>query len=145
VYTLATTMTSLLRILASIAIFFNLSRGVEGVQLNGYDYIVVGSGPGGGPLAARLGLAGNKVLVIEAGGDIAPTDWNISVPYFNSKASEDPQISWDFYVRSVNSLPVWPLIRIGQPLPNRSRECEGSEIPLPVSQWHLGTRARSTC
>jgi choline dehydrogenase len=93
-------MTSLLRILASIAIFFNLSRGVEGVQLNGYDYIVVGSGPGGGPLAARLGLAGNKVLVIEAGGDIAPTDWNISVPYFNSKASEDPQISWDFYVRS---------------------------------------------
>ena len=126
-------MTSLLRILASIAIFFNLSRSVEGVELNGYDYIVVGSGPGGGPLAARLGLAGNNVLVIEAGGDIAPTDWNISVPYFNSKASEDPQISWDFYVRSVTSLPVLTLISVGQPLPNRSRECEGSEIPLPVS------------
>jgi hypothetical protein len=138
-------MTSLLRVLASIAIFFNLSRGVEGVQLNGYDYIVVGSGPGGGPLAARLGLAGNKVLVIEAGGDIAPTDWNISVPYFNSKASEDPQISWDFYVRSVSSLPVLPLIRIGQPLPNRGRECDGSEIPLSVSKWHLSTRAGSTC
>lgn len=99
-------MTGLLRILASIAIFFNLSRNVEGVRLNGYDYIVVGSGPGGGPLAARLGLAGNKVLVIEAGGDIAPTDWNISVPYFNSKASEDPQISWDFYVRPDNRLSI---------------------------------------
>jgi choline dehydrogenase-like flavoprotein len=118
---------------------------VEGVQLNGYDYIVVGSGAGGGPLAARLGLAGNKVLVIEAGGDIAPTDWNISVPYFNSKASEDPQISWDFYVRSDNLLLVLPLIRIGQPLSNRSRECEGSKIPLPVSEWHLGPRTGPTC
>ncbi len=138
-------MTRLLRILASIAIFFNLSRSVEGVQLNGYDYIVVGSGAGGGPLAARLGLAGNKVLVIEAGGDIAPTDWNISVPYVNSKASEDPQISWDFYVRSDNLLLILPLIRIGQPLPNRSRECEGSKIPLPVSEWHLGPRTGPTC
>lgn len=26
-----------------------------------YDYIVVGSGPGGSPLAARLALAGEKV------------------------------------------------------------------------------------
>ncbi len=138
-------MTNLLRILASVAILCNLSRSVEGVQLNGYDYIIVGSGPGGGPLAARLGLAGNKVLVIEAGGDIAPTDWNISVPYFNSKASEDPQISWDFYVRPDNSLPVLPLIRTGQPLPNRSRECEGPKIPLSVSEWHLGPRTRATC
>ena len=67
-----------------------------------YDYIVVGSGPGGAPLAARLGLAGNKVLVIEAGSDATTSDWNITVPFFNAKASEDPRINWAFYVCSAD-------------------------------------------
>jgi NAD(P)-binding Rossmann-like domain len=105
-------MTSLRLFWVSTAIFAVLSQGVQAIDrrgnnstpyLVGYDYIVVGSGPGGAPLAARLGLAGYKVLVIEAGSDVAPSDWNISVPLFNSKASEDPLISWDFYVRSTHS------------------------------------------
>lgn len=33
------------------------------------DYIIVGAGPGGGPLAARLAEAGMNVLVLEAGED----------------------------------------------------------------------------
>lgn len=34
-----------------------------------YEYIVVGSGAGGGPLACRLAMAGHKTLLIEAGDD----------------------------------------------------------------------------
>ena len=34
-----------------------------------FDYIIVGSGPGGGPMACRLALADKRVLLIEAGGD----------------------------------------------------------------------------
>lgn len=66
--------------------------------LDDYDYIVVGSGPGGAPLAARLGLAGYKVLVIEAGRDEAADNINVTVPLFNAKASEDERLLWAFYV-----------------------------------------------
>lgn len=34
-----------------------------------FDYIVVGSGAGGGPLASRLARAGNSVLLFESGDD----------------------------------------------------------------------------
>lgn len=34
-----------------------------------YEYIVVGSGPGGSPLASNLARAGHSVLLIEAGDD----------------------------------------------------------------------------
>jgi choline dehydrogenase len=69
-----------------------------------YEYIVVGSGAGGGPVAARLAEAGHTVLVLEAGGDPLqvsnprlPEDY--SVPAFHAFASENPAIKWDFFVR----------------------------------------------
>lgn len=63
-----------------------------------FDYVVVGSGAGGGTVAVRLAEAGFRVLVVEAGP--AKTDSDVySVPAFHLFASSDPEMSWDFYVR----------------------------------------------
>ncbi|HJW30945.1 MAG TPA: hypothetical protein VJ508_17060, partial [Saprospiraceae bacterium] len=62
-----------------------------------YEYIIVGSGAGGGPLAANLARKGHSVLLLEAGGD--DEDDNYRVPLFHVLASEDPVLRWDFFVR----------------------------------------------
>ncbi|KAH7410840.1 choline dehydrogenase [Cadophora sp. MPI-SDFR-AT-0126] len=63
-----------------------------------YDYIVVGSGAGGGPLAARLAVGGAKVLLMEAGDDQGAS-LQQSIPAFFPAASEYAPMSWDFFVR----------------------------------------------
>ncbi|MFD7164465.1 GMC family oxidoreductase [Streptomyces violascens] len=62
-----------------------------------YDYIVVGAGAGGGPLAANLAEAGMKVLLIDAGGE--HENDNYLVPAFHGDASEDPVQCWNYFVR----------------------------------------------
>jgi choline dehydrogenase len=62
-----------------------------------YDYVVVGSGAGGGPVAANLAEAGHRVLLLEAGLDQEDDDYR--VPAFHGRASEHPGMSWPFYVR----------------------------------------------
>src|SRR4051794_34126640 len=70
---------------------------------DGYDYIVVGSGAGGGTVAARLAEAGMTVLLLEAGDDPgSPQDSEVSnqvrVPAFHPFASENPAMAWNFFV-----------------------------------------------
>lgn len=63
-----------------------------------YEYIVVGAGPGGGPLAARLALAGHRTLLIDAGDDDGALE-QYQVPLMYSFAPEVPQMNWNFYIR----------------------------------------------
>ena len=62
-----------------------------------YDYAIVGSGAGGGPLAGNLAKAGQKVLLLEAGSDYE--DYNYQVPAFHALATEDENLRWDYFVR----------------------------------------------
>lgn len=81
-----------------------------------FEYIIVGSGAGGGTLAARLAEAGATVLLIEAGGDPRtlkggdpaypgenrlPDDYD--VPVMHPFASENTAMRWDFFVRHYSS------------------------------------------
>ncbi|KAF2143119.1 GMC oxidoreductase [Aplosporella prunicola CBS 121167] len=82
--------------------FFGLAASsallAKAVHLTGYEYVVVGSGAGGGPLAARLALAGHKTLLIEAGDDQGAND-NYTIPAYSLRSSEDEHMAWNFFVR----------------------------------------------
>ena len=74
------------------------------VPARAFEYIVVGSGAGGGTLAARLAEAGRSVLLLEAGGDPLATAGarlpeDYQVPAFHGFAAENPLMKWDFFVR----------------------------------------------
>jgi choline dehydrogenase len=81
------------------------------------EYVVVGSGAGGGTLAARLAEGGHRVLLLEAGGDPRqlaggdaahpgdnrlPDDYD--VPVFHAISTENEAMKWDFFVRHFANL-----------------------------------------
>lgn len=69
-------------------------------ERNKYDFIVIGSGPGGGPLAVRLVQAGYTVLLLEAGDD---KEGNFSrIPAAHGRAVDDPLLSWNYFVSRYN-------------------------------------------
>jgi choline dehydrogenase len=62
-----------------------------------YDYIVVGSGAGGGPVACNLARAHHSVLLLEAGDDSEGLTYQ--VPVLHGQATEDPTLRWDYFVQ----------------------------------------------
>jgi choline dehydrogenase len=77
----------LTRSLAALLSFSYLST--TAVAADEYDYIVVGSGPGGGPLASNLARANYSVLLIEAGDQSTQ----------GASGQYPPQITWDFFIK----------------------------------------------
>ena len=83
-------------------------------QNTDYEYVVVGSGPGGGTVAANLARAGHSVFLIEAGEDhgdsllqqipslyaeLPTTASRILIFIYSADPSaEDPTLSWEFFV-----------------------------------------------
>jgi choline dehydrogenase len=68
-----------------------------------FDYVIVGSGAGGGPLAANLARNGFNVLLMEAGGDPCSDDETgrlmYEVPIFHGASTEYKPCTWNYYVR----------------------------------------------
>lgn len=70
-----------------------------------FEFIIVGSGAGGGPLACNLAKRHYQVLLIEAGNapeeppktGKAPHVWE--VPALHPQSAEDPDLSWQYFVR----------------------------------------------
>ncbi|KAF2185485.1 GMC oxidoreductase [Zopfia rhizophila CBS 207.26] len=90
--------------LLSLFAFSSVSHSqINATQLDTYDYIIVGSGPGGGPLSARLAIAGFKVLLIEAGDDQGSAI-EYQVPAVHAISTEYEPMRWDYYVNHYSDL-----------------------------------------
>ncbi|MGE3456960.1 MAG: GMC family oxidoreductase [Kofleriaceae bacterium] len=72
-------------------------KDVGDIPTQEFEFIVVGSGAGGGPLAANLARQGHSVLLLEAGKETGGKTESI-VPGFHAYAAEDPDLSWWYFV-----------------------------------------------
>ena len=104
-------------------------------EANTYDFVIVGSGAGGGPLAANLARAGFTVCLIEAGKDDGALK-NYEVPAFHPMSTEDPEMRWDFYVKHYSddrkaqedSKFTWKLAN-GELITNAQLKAQGRQRP----------------
>ena len=112
-----------------------MSNDSGGHSSDEFDYIIVGSGAGGGPLAARLALNGFRVLLIEAGSKGTAVDPPAAspevslVPSFSAVASENPELSWEFFVKHYDVPPAGPDPKWNIPKPGQDASREGIFYP----------------
>jgi choline dehydrogenase len=83
---------------ATLSLALNGFANAAAINDKTYEYIVVGTGPGGAPLAANLARAGHSVLVLEAGDD-QTENTNVSQWINFNAAGNDPATRWDFFVK----------------------------------------------
>ncbi|KAI0723587.1 choline dehydrogenase mitochondrial precursor [Earliella scabrosa] len=111
--------------------------------LEDYEYVVVGSGAGGAPIAARLALAGYKVLLLEAGSDETNSTEYV-VPALHALANEYEPMRWDYFVKHFDDVDEQKRdTKLTYTLPNGSRYTgahppEGAE-PLGVLYPRVGS------
>lgn len=75
---------------------FDFSAAKECTPRDVYDYVVVGSGPGGGIVASNLALAGHSVLLIEAGRDASDdVSTFVNALYY----PQTLELQWSFFVK----------------------------------------------
>lgn len=89
-------------LLAGILAIGSVANASNSTKPDEYDYIVIGSGPGGGPLAAGLAEKGASVFLIEAGGD-ASDDVAQRLAARLQFAGENAPHSWQFFVEHYGS------------------------------------------
>ncbi|EPS29321.1 hypothetical protein PDE_04270 [Penicillium oxalicum 114-2] len=94
-----------------------------------YDYIVVGSGPGGGPLAARLAIAGFSVLLLDAGDDQGDA-LTQQIPALQLQSTEYEPMKWDYFVNHYSDL-------------TRQEEDSKMTYRTPSGDLHVGKDAPS--
>jgi len=76
-----------------------LLGSVYTVDVEEYDYIIVGAGAAGGTLAASLAERDHNVLLVEAGSLESLQEKECAeIPAFHATTSEEPDISWKFLV-----------------------------------------------
>jgi choline dehydrogenase len=77
-------------------------KDVGDIATREWEYIVIGSGAGGGPLAANLARQGHSVLLLEAGAETGgKTEYN--VPVLHPTATETPDLAMHYFVDHYSS------------------------------------------
>ncbi|KAJ7700876.1 hypothetical protein B0H17DRAFT_214741 [Mycena rosella] len=126
------------RIPIATLVFLPCARGVlqacpdpsQGSDI--FDFIIVGSGAGGGPLASRLAENGFSVFLVDAGNNV--NDFNTTLPAYWPRATEDPitELAYDIKeFSSADSRIAWY---------PRSRALGGSTIHNAMINVIAGTR-----